>query len=91
MDRLSIQSTILNGLYVLERKPIIDDRGFLERVFCFNELENFLEKDNIRQINHTLTKKKGIVRGMHFQHPCILIAIPLTTHVQPHCSHLATP
>lgn len=69
MNRLNIQKTSLGDLYTLQRKPIADERGFLERVFCFNELETYIKKDNIRQINHTLTKDKGVVRGMHFQKP----------------------
>lgn len=61
--------TILKGLVVLERKLLVDDRGFFERLFCQAELSEFLKGKSIAQINHTLTKNVGTVRGMHFQHP----------------------
>jgi dTDP-4-dehydrorhamnose 3,5-epimerase len=69
VSRLTISETSLDNLCVLERNPIIDNRGFLERVFCINELERFLDGKIIRQVNHTLTKGEGVVRGMHFQYP----------------------
>lgn len=69
VSRLTISETPLDNLCVLERNPIIDNRGFLERVFCINELERFLDGKVVRQINHTLTRGKGVVRGMHFQRP----------------------
>jgi|TARA_B110000879_G_C11166848_1_gene511697 dTDP-4-dehydrorhamnose 3,5-epimerase len=60
-------NTPINDLHVIERNPIIDDRGFLERLFCSSELDIFLNNKQIKQINRTLTKKKGSVRGLHFQ------------------------
>ena len=46
-----------------------DDRGFLSRIFCAEELaENGWNKP-IAQINHSCTRKKGAVRGLHFQRP----------------------
>jgi dTDP-4-dehydrorhamnose 3,5-epimerase len=68
VNRLTITETPLKNLYVLERNPINDKRGFLQRVFCTKEFEKVLDK-NIQQINHTLTNEKGVIRGMHFQRP----------------------
>ncbi len=59
----------LQGLSVVQRKPIGDHRGYLERIFCLEELNSFISNKNIVQINRTLTTKLGTVRGMHFQHP----------------------
>lgn len=59
----------LAGLKILQRKLIGDNRGYLERLFCDTELSDLLGCKTIRQINHTLTEKKGALRGMHFQHP----------------------
>ncbi len=67
MSRFDIQETPLQGLFVLQRKPIGDQRGYLERIFCQTELAEIWEGLPIRQINRTLTKKKGTMRGMHFQ------------------------
>ena len=66
MSRFEIHDTPIAGLQLIERKPIIDERGFLQRLFC---QESLLAGKTIRQINHTLTRKSGAVRGMHFQHP----------------------
>lgn len=59
----------LNGLYLIEASPINDNRGLFERLFCQNELEVIRPNIIIRQINHSLTKQKGSIRGMHFQTP----------------------
>lgn len=69
MSRLSFHKTPLEGVLALDRKPIRDDRGFIERIFCQEELGASLAGKTIRQINRTLTRKKGTVRGMHFQYP----------------------
>ena len=66
--RFDIGSTSLAGLSVLTRKQIGDSRGWLERAFCTEELREVLGKRSVVQINHTLTRQKGSVRGMHFQH-----------------------
>jgi dTDP-4-dehydrorhamnose 3,5-epimerase len=69
MNRFSIHDTPLAGLKVIERKSIGDERGFLQRLFCQESFESLLGGKTIRQINHTLTRKAGAVRGMHFQQP----------------------
>lgn len=61
--------TPISDLQILQRKPVGDDRGYLERLFCIDELQPILSGKTIAQINHTLTTNKGTVRGMHFQHP----------------------
>lgn len=62
--------TPLAGLTVIRRKPIEDERGFFERVFCAEELREAADLEKpIVQINHSLTRRKGAVRGMHFQYP----------------------
>lgn len=69
MNRLVLHSTPINGLQVIERKPIGDSRGFLERLFCQETLNSCLQGKTIRQINRTLTQNQGTVRGLHFQYP----------------------
>lgn len=68
-SRFDIPSTPLPGLHVVQRKPLGDARGYLERMFCAEELEPLLAGKRIVQINHTLTATCGTVRGLHFQHP----------------------
>lgn len=66
--RFEVHATPLAGLLVLQRKPLGDHRGYLERMFCAEELDALLAGRRIVQINHTLTANRGTVRGMHFQY-----------------------
>jgi dTDP-4-dehydrorhamnose 3,5-epimerase len=66
--RFTYTETKLAGLYVIQRAPIEDSRGFFERFFCAEEFRQLGLAKPIVQINHTLTHKKGTVRGMHFQY-----------------------
>ncbi len=46
-----------------------DDRGFFARVFCQHEFSEHGLKPLIAQANIAFNKKKGTLRGMHFQFP----------------------
>ncbi len=67
--RFDVHATPLSGLVVIERKPIEDDRGFFCRYYCSEEFREAGLRKPIVQINHTLTRKKGSMRGLHFQYP----------------------
>lgn len=67
--RFDVLDTPISGLRVLQRKPIGDSRGYLERLFCDEELRALVSGKPIAQINHTMTASRGTVRGMHFQRP----------------------
>ena len=69
MSRLTITDLPLAGLKLVERKSLGDSRGFLSRLFCAEELSSAGWQKPISHINHTLTAKRGAVRGMHFQRP----------------------
>ena len=66
---MEIIDTALTGLKVVQRRPVVDARGYLERLYCATELKSLTGGLPIAQINHTLTTRRGVVRGMHFQHP----------------------
>jgi len=66
-ERFELIPTPLADLHVLKRKPLGDERGYLERMFCADELAQFGWVQAIRQINRTLTVKKGTFRGLHMQ------------------------
>ena len=59
--------TKLKGAFLIEVKKLEDDRGFFGRAWCKNEFEEHGLNANICQLNTSLTKKKGTVRGMHYQ------------------------
>ena len=71
MSRFTLTDLPLAGLTLVQRHPLGDARGYLERLYCRDDLALVLQGRAIAQINHTLTAKAGTVRGMHFQHlPC---------------------
>ncbi len=67
--RILRHPTAIAGLERLERLPVADARGRLERVFCAGELAPLLGAARIEQINRTSTRRAGTVRGLHFQRP----------------------
>jgi dTDP-4-dehydrorhamnose 3,5-epimerase len=69
MSRLVLHQTPIDGLLIIEHCPIHDERGFLERIFCQDTLNPVLKGKSICQINRTITRAKGTVRGLHFQYP----------------------
>ena len=69
MSSFDLIDTSLPGLKVVQRERLGDARGFLSRLFCAEELAAAGWQKPISQINHTWTKKRGTVRGMHFQYP----------------------
>jgi dTDP-4-dehydrorhamnose 3,5-epimerase len=69
MSRFGIADTPIAGLRIVERSPRSDERGFLTRLFCSGELQAAGWNKPIAQINQTMTRRSGAVRGMHFQLP----------------------
>lgn len=69
MNRFSVTDLALDGVRLVTRRTVGDQRGFLARVFCADELAAAGWSAPISQINHTYTAKRGTVRGMHFQRP----------------------
>lgn len=69
MNRFVLTNLPLTGLTLVERTRYADNRGFLERIFCAEELRLISWKNPIAQINQSFTAKQGTVRGMHFQFP----------------------
>jgi dTDP-4-dehydrorhamnose 3,5-epimerase len=69
MSRFDFTPTPLTGLTLVQRKVTEDHRGFLSRFYCANDFSEAGLNTPIVQINHTLTKTKGAVRGLHFQNP----------------------
>ena len=66
-ERFKFCPTPLEDVFVIERTLISDNRGFLSRVFCSEDYQSLGMSEPISQINHTLTRRKGCIRGMHFQ------------------------
>ena len=67
MDKLSIKELSPNGAYIICPNSYKDKRGSFSRVFCKEELSKIINIPFV-QINHSITNKKGTVRGLHFQY-----------------------
>ncbi len=61
--------TKIDGLYIMEPELKIDERGYFARVFCQKEIARAGLSFKLAQVNQSLTKKMGTIRGMHFQTP----------------------
>lgn len=59
--------TDLHGAYIIEVDKLVDDRGFFGRLWCDNEAKEYNLNTNIVQSNVSFSKKRGTLRGMHFQ------------------------
>jgi len=66
---MKIEQTKIAGIAVIHSEPFKDNRGFFNRIFCQKELVSIQPNIVIAQINHSMTKTKGTIRGMHFQYP----------------------
>ena len=64
-----LEQTKIVDVLLIHSEPFKDERGFFNRIFCQKELEAIQPNIVIAQINHSMTKTKGTIRGMHFQYP----------------------
>jgi dTDP-4-dehydrorhamnose 3,5-epimerase len=55
------------GSYIIDLEVKSDERGWLARYYCKDDFQKIGHVKEWVQMNHTLTHKKGSVRGMHFQ------------------------
>lgn len=61
--------TKLAGAFVIDLERREDNRGFFARTFCQHEFEEHGLNPVIAQANVAFNKRRGCVRGMHFQFP----------------------
>ena len=61
--------TRLKDAFVIDLERREDQRGFFARAFCQNEFKAHGLKPVIAQVNIASTRKKGTLRGLHFQYP----------------------
>jgi dTDP-4-dehydrorhamnose 3,5-epimerase len=68
MSNFTFKNTPIKNLKVINYHPKKDQRGSLSKLFCLKTFQKLIKKKIIKQVNYTITKKKGTVRGMHFQY-----------------------
>lgn len=59
--------TKLKGSYIIDLDQIVDERGFFARSFDEEIFSNLGLSSNFVQCNISFNKKKGTLRGLHFQ------------------------
>ena len=69
MRTMIVTETELPGAHVIDLEPVEDPRGFFARAWSDEELAERGLETRIAQCNVSLTKRRGTVRGMHFQRP----------------------
>lgn len=64
---MKFHPTPLAGAYTIELEKRGDDRGFFARFFCVKEFEALGLDPKIVQINNSLSRIQGTLRGLHYQ------------------------
>ncbi|MEO1515630.1 MAG: dTDP-4-dehydrorhamnose 3,5-epimerase [Bacteroidota bacterium] len=59
----------LEGAFVIEPEPFEDQRGLFARTFCKKDFRQIGHRKEFVQFNHSVNRRKGTVRGMHYQLP----------------------
>lgn len=59
--------TPLKDAYLIDLEKREDDRGFFARFFCSKEFEGEGLEKGFVQVNNSLSKDKGTLRGIHYQ------------------------
>ncbi|PXX75476.1 dTDP-4-dehydrorhamnose 3,5-epimerase [Pseudomonas sp. LAMO17WK12:I10] len=67
MSEFLLHALPLDGLFSVQHKRHEDQRGQFSRLFCEGSLSAFGQPFHIRQINHSCTRLRGSVRGLHYQ------------------------
>ncbi len=68
-ERFSFHTTGIADLWLCVRGDFSDDRGVFAKLFSAPDFKKIGVERPIRQINHSLSRAKGTVRGLHFQYP----------------------
>jgi dTDP-4-dehydrorhamnose 3,5-epimerase len=66
---MKYSKTTLGGVLIIEPKIIEDNRGFFMECYVERELIEINIETRFVQDNHSLSKAKGTVRGLHYQLP----------------------
>ena len=59
--------TPLQGAYLVELEPKVDERGFFSRMYCSTEFSEKGLSNYFVQINDSHTGERGTLRGLHYQ------------------------
>jgi dTDP-4-dehydrorhamnose 3,5-epimerase len=69
IDWMLFQETPVAGVLLIEPERIEDHRGFFARTWCRQEFEAHGLNTNLMQCSVSFNRRKGTLRGMHYQAP----------------------
>jgi dTDP-4-dehydrorhamnose 3,5-epimerase len=61
--------TPLRGALIIDIEPIADDRGYFSYLYCARQAAEHGIARTVAQVKLSYNKRKGTVRGMHYQVP----------------------
>ena len=61
--------TSLADSYVIDLEPFQDERGWFARTYCKEEFQAIAPALEWVQFNHSCTRSRGTLRGLHYQSP----------------------
>jgi dTDP-4-dehydrorhamnose 3,5-epimerase len=64
---MNFHNTSLAGAMVIDSDRFEDDRGYFARTFCVEEFAEHGLETAFAQHNHSCSRARGTLRGMHFQ------------------------
>lgn len=64
---VEIHGTAIAGVFEIEVEPFQDHRGAFARLYCERELAPVMGTRRIVQVNHSITRSVGAIRGLHYQ------------------------
>jgi dTDP-4-dehydrorhamnose 3,5-epimerase len=70
MDQITMEfsATSISGAFEIQLSPREDERGIFTRLYCQKEFKFTGHTKNIVQVNHSVNRLKGTIRGLHFQY-----------------------
>ncbi len=66
---MKFTETALAGAFIIDIAPIADDRGFFTYLYCARQAAEQGIATSVAQVKLSYNKRKGTLRGMHFQVP----------------------
>jgi dTDP-4-dehydrorhamnose 3,5-epimerase len=66
---MKLAETSIRGVMIADTTSREDHRGVFTRLYCEQALKPAIGGRRIAQINRSMTRARGAVRGMHFQYP----------------------
>ncbi|HEX8638284.1 MAG TPA: dTDP-4-dehydrorhamnose 3,5-epimerase [Pyrinomonadaceae bacterium] len=64
---MKLIETKLSGVFIVELKPFIDERGFYKRVWGSDEFKDLGLDAELNSVGLSNNRRRGTVRGMHYQ------------------------